>query len=116
MSPHEFNFLHAFHVSSVLLLVGLTFYALAGAPETRKRVVMWSGIVSLLVVGSGIRMWQAEFNFAMAGWVFLKLLCWLGISALAGMAYRRREKAGLFGALTAILAILAVTLAYTKPF
>jgi uncharacterized membrane protein SirB2 len=116
MSPHEFNFLHVFHVSSVLVLIGLTFYACAGAPDTRRRVTIWAGIASLLVLASGLRMLQAEFNFALAGWVWVKLACWLGISALGGMAYRRRERARLFGLLAVLLAILAVAMAYTKPF
>lgn len=116
MSPHEFNFLHVFHVSSVLVLIGLTFYAFAGAPDTRRRVTIWAGVASLLVLASGIRMLQAEFNFAFAGWVWVKLVCWLCISALGGMAYRRRERAPLFGLLTVLLAIIAVAMAYTKPF
>lgn len=116
MSPHEFNFLHVFHVSSVLLLIGLTFYAFAGAPETRRRVVAWAGVASLLVLLGGVRMWQVQFGFVMAGWILLKALCWLGISAIGGLAYRRREKAGLLAILTVVLAIIAVTMAYTKPF
>ena len=116
MSPHEFNFLHVFHVSSVLVLIGLTFYAFAGAPDTRRRVTIWAGIASLLVLASGIRMLQAEFNFAFAGWVWVKLACWLGISAFSGIAYRRREKAGVFAVVTALLAVIAVIMAYTKPF
>ena len=116
MSPQEFNALHISHVSSVLLLIGLTFYAFAGSPETRKRVLMYSGIASLLVFLTGLRMWQAQFGFVMAGWIFVKLACWLGISAFSGLAYRRREKAGLFAVLTILLAVVAVAMAYAKPF
>jgi len=50
MSPAEFNFLHIFHISSVLLLIGATFYAFAAPPETRKRVAIFSGIAALLVL------------------------------------------------------------------
>jgi len=48
--------------------------------------------------------------------VWVKLVCWLGVSAFAGRAYRRRERARLFGLLTVLLAVLAVAMAYTKPF
>lgn len=116
MSPQEFNALHIFHLTAVLLLVGCTFFAFAGAPETRKRVLMWSGIASLLVLLSGVRMWQSQFGFAFAGWILVKLVCWLAISAFAGIAYRRREKVGLFAVLTIVLSATAIAMAYLKPF
>ena len=34
------------HVISVLVLTGYTFYAFAAAPDTRKRVMMITGIAS----------------------------------------------------------------------
>ena len=116
MNPSEFNILHIFHLSSVLILIGLTFYAFAGAPETRKRVLMLAGIASLLVLGSGFRMWQAQFGFVLAGWILVKFLCWLGISAFSALAYRRRDKTVLFAIVTVVLAVIAVTMAITKPF
>jgi hypothetical protein len=61
-------------------------------------------------------MWQVQFGFVFAGWILVKFLCWLGISAFSGVAYRLRDKAGLFALLTVLLAIVAVTMAYTKPF
>ena len=116
MSPAEFNILHIIHVSSVLMLIGATFYAFGGAPETKTRVAIYSGIAALLVLLSGFRMWQAQFGLAPAGWVIVKLVCWLGIASFSGLAYKRREKAALWVALTLILAVLAVTMAYVKPF
>ena len=116
MSPAEFNFLHVFHVSSVLLLIGATFYAFAAAPETKTRVSIYSGVAALLVLLSGFRMWQAQFGLAPAGWVIVKLVCWLAIASFSGLAFRRREKAPLWIALTIVLAIVAVAMAYVKPF
>ena len=115
MSPGEFNFLHVFHVSSVLILLGLTFYAFAGAAETRGRVLALAGIASLFALGSGLRMWQVQFGFVLAGWVAVKVLCWLGISAMGGLAYRRREKVGILSLVTVALAVTAVAMAYVKP-
>ncbi len=63
MNPQELNTLHIVHVLSVLGLTGATFYAFAGAPESRKRVLMWSGIASLLVLLHDVRMWQADYQF-----------------------------------------------------
>jgi hypothetical protein len=99
----------------VLALVGTTFYACAGAPQTRKKVLMWSGIASLLVLLTGLRMWQGVYQFA-GGWVWVKLICWLGVSAFAGLAYRRRAQAGLWISLTLALALIAVAMVRLKPF
>jgi hypothetical protein len=44
------------------------------------------------------------------------MICWLGLSALAGMAYRRREQAGLFAWVAMVLAATAVAMVYLKPF
>jgi hypothetical protein len=116
MSPQEFNALHIVHVSGVLLLLSATFLAFAAAPETKRRVLSWAGLGSLIVLLTGLRMWQAQFNFVVAGWVLVKVLCWLGVSAFAGLGYRRREKAGIFAVVCLLLAVLAVAMAYTKPF
>ena len=116
MNPHELNFLHLLHVVGVLVMTGFTFFAFAGPPETRKRVLAITGVASLLVLLTGIRMWQGVFGFGMLGWVIVKLVCWLGLSGITGMAYRKRDKANLFMLVTLVLAITAVAMVYLKPF
>jgi hypothetical protein len=115
MNPQELNTLHIVHVLSVLGLTGATFYAFAGAPESRKRVLMWSGIASLLVLLTGVRMWQAEYSFH-GGWVWVKIVCWLGLSAISGIAYRRRSAAGLLMLITLALLATALAMVYVRPF
>lgn len=115
MSPQEINALHIIHVFSVIGLGGTVFYACAGAPETKKSVAMWSGILSLIVGLTGLRMWQGMYQFH-GGWAVVKIVCWIGLSAFVGLAYRKREKSGLWIALTLILALIAVTMVYLKPF
>jgi len=116
MNPHELNFLHLLHVTGVLTLIGFTFFAFAGSAETRKRVLMITGISSLLILVTGIRLWQGVFQFHAFGWVIIKLVCWLGLSAISGIAYRRREKVNLFMVITLVLAITALAMVYVKPF
>lgn len=116
MSPYENNALHLIHVLGVLVLAAYTFYAFAAAAETRKRVMMITGIATLLVVLTGIRMWQGLYSFEMLGWIWVKIVCWLGLSALTGIAYRRREKAGMLIGVTLALATVAVAMVYLKPF
>ena len=116
MGSSEFTLLHIIHVASAMMLVGFTFFAFAADPARRKFTLMWSGIASLLVLLTGIRMWQGGFGFAAAGWIFVKILCWLIISALGGIGFRRRAAAGVFMGVTLLAAALAVAMAYAKPF
>jgi hypothetical protein len=116
MSPSELNLLHVVHVASVVVLIAYTFFAFAGPPETRKRVLAITGVASLLALLTGIRMWQGMFSFTMAGWVFVKLGCWLGLSALTGFAYRKRQAANTLMVVALLLAVIALVMVYYKPF
>jgi hypothetical protein len=115
MNIHEYNSLHIIHVLASIGMIAATFYACAGAPETRKKTLMWGGIASLLVLLTGIRMWQALYEFA-GGWAIVKLVCWLGLSAFTGIAFRRREKAGLWIQLSVVLGLVALVMVYVRPF
>jgi len=112
MSPTVY---HIIHVVSVLVLTGYTFYAFAAAPETRKRVLMITGIASLLVLVGGFGL-QAKLAVGWPGWLIVKIVCWLGLSALAGIGYRRRGAAGTLALIAIALTVVAVVLVYTKPF
>ena len=103
------------HVVSVLVLTGYTFYAFAAPAETRKRVMMITGIASLLALVGGFGL-QAKLNYGFPGWLIVKLVCWLGLSALAGFGYRRRGAAGTLAMVALALATVAVVMVYTKPF
>jgi hypothetical protein len=116
MSSPELNALHTLHVTGVLVLVAYTFFAFAAPPETRKRVLMYTGIASLLVLLTGIRLWQGVLGFHAFGWIFVKLGCWLALSAVSGFAYRRRELTGPLMIITLVLAITAVAMAFVRPF
>ena len=83
MSPVVYYILH---VTSVLVLTGYTFYAFAAPPETKKRVMMITGIASLLALVGGFGL-QAKLQVGFPGWFIVKLVCWLGLSALAGLVW-----------------------------
>jgi len=116
MSPTEFSILHFLHVSAALVLVGYTFYAFAAPPETRMRTMIWTGSAALVMLLTGLRMWQTVYNFAPAGWLVVKFVCWLGLSALSGIAYRRRAQAGVLAWIALTLVVIAVLMVYLKPF
>lgn len=112
MSPTIY---YIIHVTAVLVLTGYTFYAFAAAPETRKRVMMITGIASLLALVGGFGL-QAKLGYGFPGWLIVKIVCWLGLSALAGFGYRRRGAAGVLAAAALLFAFIAIVMVYTKPF
>jgi hypothetical protein len=103
------------HVSSIIVLLGYTFYAFAAPPETRRRVLMVTGVAALLVVVSGFGLLHT-LKLGFPGWVVVKLVCLLGLASISGIAYRRRAMADLFMIVALALAITAVAMVYVRPF
>ncbi|MBI5691155.1 MAG: hypothetical protein HZC55_13795 [Verrucomicrobia bacterium] len=112
MSP---TFYHILHLVSVLVLTGYTFYAFAAPPETRKGVMIITGIASLVALVAGFGL-QAKLAVGWPGWLIVKIVCWLGLSALAGIGYRRRGAAGTLALVAIALAFVAVVMVYVRPF
>ena len=112
MNAHELKTLYVVHIASVVTLLAYTFYGFAAALESKRRVMMITGISALLILLSGIRMWQGVYGFAPLVWVFVKLGCWLGLAALAGIGYRKRDQGGLWRAILLGLAVLALAMVY----
>jgi uncharacterized membrane protein SirB2 len=112
----EYQALHFLHVLGALLLAAYTFYAFAGpAQETKKKVMIITGVANLLILLTGIRMWQSIYGFMPMLWVIVKIVCWLGFAGFAGMAYRRREKAGMFSTISVVLLTVIVAMVYFQP-
>lgn len=112
MSP---IFYYILHVASVVVLTGYTFYAFAAAPETRKGVLAITGIASLVALVAGIGLLH-KLQLGFPGWAIVKIVCWLGLSALAGIGYRRRGAAGTLALVAVVLALVAIVMVYLKPF
>ena len=112
------TFYHILHVISLFVLFGYTFYAFAAPAETRKKVLMITGIASLLVFISGFGLITKLLGVGQGVWplwAFIKLAAWLGLSALAGFGYRRRGAAGVLAIVAVILAVVAIVTVYVKP-
>ncbi|MBW8780539.1 MAG: hypothetical protein JF599_01440 [Verrucomicrobia bacterium] len=112
MSPTFYSILH---VSSLLALFGGTFFAFAGAPETRRRTLIFTGVASLLMLVSGVGLLH-KLGYGFPGWAMVKLVCWLGLSSLAGIGYRRRGCPCALKLIALVLGVTAVVMVYTKPF
>jgi uncharacterized membrane protein SirB2 len=111
MNPVIYSIIHVF---SLLVLTGYTFYAFAAPAEARKKVMMVTGIASLLMLISGFGLLAKVYQNQFAPWVIVKLVCWLGLSALAGIGFRKRDKASVFMAVILALVFVAVVSVYTK--
>ncbi len=103
------------HLISLFVLFGFTFYAFAAPAETRKKVLMITGIASVLVLVSGFGLVSKVYLNKFELWMFVKLGAWLGLSALAGLGYGRRGAVGVLTVVAIALAALAVTMVYLKP-
>ncbi|HEY9248248.1 MAG TPA: hypothetical protein VIO38_03920 [Rariglobus sp.] len=113
MSPTAY---HIIHLVSLFVLFGYTFYAFAAPAETRKKVLIITGIASLLVLVSGFGLMSKLYGNRFELWMIVKIVSWLGLSALAGLGYRRRGSVGVFAAVAVVLALAAVIAVYVKPF
>lgn len=104
------------HVISLLVLTAQTYMAFAYPDASnRKRTMIITGVASLgMLLGAGGLMAKLGYSWG-SGWVIVKLVCWLGFTALAGMAYRRpelREKLSYAGF---VLLLVALVMVYFKP-
>ena len=110
MNPLYYSLLHVF---ALFVLSAHTFMAFANpAPENRKRTMMITGIASLLALGAaGGLMAKLGYSWG-SGWVIVKLICWLGLSGLAGIAYRRPHLRVTLAVIALVLTLTALVMVY----
>lgn len=113
MNPAIYSIIHVF---SLLVLTGYAFYAFAAPADCRKKVMIITGIASLLMLVSGFGLVAKVYQNQFAAWMFVKLACWLGVAGLAGIGFRKREKATLFMAIILGLIFVAVVTVYHARF
>jgi Ni,Fe-hydrogenase I cytochrome b subunit len=110
MSPYIYSIIHIF---SLLVLTGYAFYAFGAPAEAKKKVMMITGIASLLMLVSGFGLISKVYQNQFAAWMVVKLVCWLGLSALAGIGFRKRDKPCVFIAIILVLVLVAIITVYT---
>ena len=108
---------HILHLLSLIVLTAHTFMAFANpVPENRKRTLIITGIASLLMLTSGwgmIHLLQVPLS---SGWLIVKMVCWLFLSGLAGIAYRKAHLRGVLSVVALALVTVALFMVYLKPF
>lgn len=113
MSP---QFYYILHLASLFVLAGFTFYAFAAPPETKKKVSIITGIASVLAFIAGFGLISKMGHKFSEPWIIVKLVCWLGLSGLAGMGYRKRNATGALAIIAIALIVLALTMVYVMRF
>lgn len=107
------------HLISVMLLIGTTFAAFAKPdPAVRRKCLMVSGILSVLVLvgGMGLLAVTKLASEGMPGWIVVKMVCWLVISALAGIVFRKPKAVVTLRVVTILAIVTAVAMVYLRPF
>lgn len=100
------------HVISLLLLTGASFSALAApTPERRKKFLMLTGILSLVMLVGGFGL-VARMNTGWPGWLIVKIVCWVVLSALAGIAFRKPNSTGTLSMVGGLAIATAVYMVY----
>jgi uncharacterized membrane protein SirB2 len=110
MNPLYYYLLHLF---SLFVLTAHTFMAFANPdPVNRKRTMMITGIATLLVLVSGFGLLAKLHNNQFQAWVIVKLVCWLILSGLAGVVYRRPQLRGTLATVALGLILVALFMVY----
>jgi uncharacterized membrane protein SirB2 len=105
------------HVFSLLVLTVQTFMAFGSPdPANRKRTMMITGVAALLMLGSGFGLLALKKIPFTTGWVLVKFVCWIGFSALAGIAYRRADLRGGLSLIGFALLLTALVMVFFRPF
>lgn len=111
------NVYYVLHVLSIVLLTAYTFVAFADPdPRKRKASMMMTGIFTVLVLVGGFGLKARLGMQDWPGWLIVKIVIWLVLSGMAGMAFRRPALAGPLRLLTIVLVGGAIYLVYNKPF
>ncbi len=104
------------HVISLLLLTAASFYAMgAPTPERRKKSLIITGVLSLLMLTGGFGL-LARMGYGWPLWIIVKLICWVVLSALAGLAFRKPDATCKLALVGAIAVSVAVYMVYARPF
>ncbi len=102
------------HVASMVLLTAVVFQGFANPdPGNRKRSLALSGVLALLMLTGGFGL-VAVMKVGFAWWVIVKLVCWLGLSSIGGIAFRKPHLIPRLSVLATVLVLVAISTVYFR--
>ncbi len=100
------------HVASMVLMTGFLFQAFANPdPKNKKRSSILIGILALLMLIGGFGL-VSVLHVGFPWWVIVKLVCWFGLVAMSGLAYRKPERIPVLTGVSIALILIAITTVY----
>lgn len=102
------------HVASMVLLTAIIFQAFANPdPARRKKTLMVTGILSLIMLIGGFGL-LAVLKIGFPVWILVKIVCWIGLSAMAGLAFRMPNKIPALKGVTIALVLVGIIMVYFR--
>lgn len=100
------------HVASMVLMTGFLFQAFANPdPRNKKRSGILIGSLALLMLIGGFGLVSA-LHVGFPWWVIVKSVCWFGLVAMSGLAYRKPERIPLLSGAAIALILIAIITVY----
>lgn len=98
----------------MVLLTAFMFQAFANPdPKNKKKTGMITGIFAVLMLIGGFGL-VATMKVGFPWWVIIKLVCWLGLVSISGMAYRKPQRIPLLTVVAIALILTAIVTVYFR--
>ena len=98
----------------MVLLTAVVFQGFANPdPGNRKRTLALSGVLALTMLVGGFGL-VAVMKVGFAWWVIVKLVCWLGLSSIGGIAFRKPQLIPRLSAIATALVLIAIATVYFR--
>lgn len=102
------------HVASMVLLTASLFQAFANPnPKNRTKTLYITGILAFLMLIGGFGL-VAIMKLGFPWWVIVKLVCWIGLASLCGLAYRKPQRIPLLTVVAIALILTAIITVYFR--
>lgn len=102
------------HVASMVLMTGFLFQAFANPdPRNKKKSSILIGSLGLLMLIGGFGL-VSVLHVGFPWWVIVKLVCWFGLVAMSGLAYRKPERIPILTGVAIALILVAIVAVYSS--
>ncbi len=92
----------------MVLLTAFLFQAFANPdPRNKRKILSLTGMCAVLMLIGGFGM-VAVMKVGFPWWVIVKLVCWLGLASIGGMAHRKPRRIPLLTAVAIGLILIAI--------